>query len=402
MEKNFKITVIFILALGIPFKIITNRLTRVAESELKQIDFVDQQILNSHKTIASFSEYLIFPNNKEELQDLFSEWNNTNQVLLNSGEEFDVEPIFSTISTTTLKEFEPIMDKVKQSLSFKVGMEVENLELLKSDMNEYISALSEAKVELHEKSLNNFWWVNLIDNLEFVLGLSVLFYLVYFIYRPTFNQLKDALKKSRAAQSILRSVCNSLEDGVVFLGKEFEVKIFNTSASRNVKNELGLDLKSGVSALEYISSKHRAQIKVFYEKAIASNIHTDYVAELGEDTWLHGISPVLDSDGDVMGVVHIVKNITDVLAYQREIDRQTSTISEMKWTQSHEVREPLLAILGTAELIKEEGCCSADYTTYLMTSVNRLDDVIKKITYMDRKLNQPESLEQEVVNNIAV
>jgi PAS domain S-box-containing protein len=81
-------------------------------------------------------------------------------------------------------------------------------------------------------------------------------------------------------------------------------------------------------------------------------------------------------------ILTIVRDITEQITYTEAIERQNDKLLEIAYIQSHDVRAPLVRIMGLVDLMYNNNDDKPDPTllTYLDQSAQDLDDVIRKIT----------------------
>ncbi|ELY55990.1 adaptive-response sensory-kinase [Natronococcus amylolyticus DSM 10524] len=66
-------------------------------------------------------------------------------------------------------------------------------------------------------------------------------------------------------------------------------------------------------------------------------------------------APVRDPDGEIIGVCGIGRDISDRLAYERELERKNARLEEFASVVAHDIRNPLTVATGYLELAQEVG-----------------------------------------------
>uniref|UniRef100_UPI003F7006A0 PAS domain-containing protein n=1 Tax=Dyadobacter sp. TaxID=1914288 RepID=UPI003F7006A0 len=95
--------------------------------------------------------------------------------------------------------------------------------------------------------------------------------------------------------------------------------------------------------------------------------------------------------------VRAVGHVKDATAYRKNlqrINRQSETLTQIAWTQSHVVRAPLARIMGLVSLLKEGGyeeLTQQDLLDHVYQSACELDKVIRDIVHTAETTHEPES-----------
>ncbi|MBP9165616.1 MAG: PAS domain-containing protein, partial [Leptospiraceae bacterium] len=99
--------------------------------------------------------------------------------------------------------------------------------------------------------------------------------------------------------------------------------------------------------------------------------------------WLFSLFPVRNSLGELVGISHNVKDITESKKDQFKIISQNAKLREIAWLQSHKVRLHTANILGLCNLfIEHKELSEADKEksiNYILQSAQNLDKVIHEI-----------------------
>jgi signal transduction histidine kinase len=96
--------------------------------------------------------------------------------------------------------------------------------------------------------------------------------------------------------------------------------------------------------------------------------------------WSISYIPVIDSIHQIIGVSFIAVNITETKLQQESIRRKNESLIKIAHMQAHEIRNPVVNILGLINLIKLEGHTHAnEYLPLLEQAACNLDTAIKGI-----------------------
>ncbi len=103
------------------------------------------------------------------------------------------------------------------------------------------------------------------------------------------------------------------------------------------------------------------------------------------------LSPYLESDDSIQGVVILVKNMTlirELEERQRPAD-QLNKLGEIAMGMAHEIRNPLGGIRGSAQLLRQEikNKSHQEYLDIVVSEVDRIDRMIRRMMNLTRPLN---------------
>jgi PAS domain S-box-containing protein len=158
--------------------------------------------------------------------------------------------------------------------------------------------------------------------------------------------LRDITDRKQA-ESELKAILESIADGVI---------VFDAAGRATIANTATTDLL-GIRADEIIGADIRevmvgivAQVEqAVINAALGSNAESRSSVKIpwGQKTLSVSAAPVLLDSGEVTGSVAVFRDFT----HEAEVDRMKSTFVSIA---SHELRAPLSAILGYAEMLKED------------------------------------------------
>jgi PAS domain S-box-containing protein len=90
-----------------------------------------------------------------------------------------------------------------------------------------------------------------------------------------------------------------------------------------------------------------------------------------------------DDDGDLVGIAGIARDMTEQVAYERELERQNERLEELVGAVSHDFRNPLNVISGRMELARELG--DDEHFEALGRGVDRLETLLDDLVELGRK-----------------
>lgn len=185
-------------------------------------------------------------------------------------------------------------------------------------------------------------------------------------------------------QSKLNSLLNSTNEGFIFLNTDFKVLYFNKSAKENyTKRLLNKEIKTAENFLSYCSTEEeRSELEAIYKKVMEGN-QIQFVQQQNNFWFQITLFSVITDDNKTIGLAYGITDITQHKKDQLQISEQNKKLKEIAWQQSHEVRSPVVNLLGiTEQLGNNENLTKEDQETLfnaITSEIKRLDLIIKSI-----------------------
>lgn len=204
--------------------------------------------------------------------------------------------------------------------------------------------------------------------------------------------LKKQFIEARQAEIELRSFFESSIDCHLLIGKDFELLAFNKSVERIVTMARGLTLERGNQMAAYLHPHIRENFYLNYLKALKGTATFEQKKLNYGDRPIHWIikyEPALNQAGEIIGVSVNSSDVTLRVQHEERVAAQNSSLTEIAFIQSHELRRPVASILGLLELIKHDSRANEiDEFALLEKVVKELDDKIREIVNRVSALNQ--------------
>ncbi len=197
--------------------------------------------------------------------------------------------------------------------------------------------------------------------------------LIYTIANQASNAIERLQAVITAEKSKMESMVESMTEGVIMIDERGEIAVLNPRA----RLMLGFGIDEEV-ATKVVNDKIKA---LNLDKALAECqdkkqlVTKEITISQDGDQILHcDISPVKDAEGDVIGIVTILRDITK----EKEIDiMKTEFIS----TVSHELRTPLTTMKEFVSIISDEipGKLTKDQKEYVDIIISNIDRLARLI-----------------------
>lgn len=225
------------------------------------------------------------------------------------------------------------------------------------------------------------------------------------------NQIATAVESARLFEQVtlaeqeLKNIFESISDMVFFNSSDYIVKKINKAVSER----LGKPPEEiiGRKCYEVFHGMMEPNPECPHHKTVKTK--TSIVEELVDPylggTFIISSSPIVDSKGEFLGTVHVVRDITEIkeLKEQLIVAERMAALGEVAARVAHDIRNPLVSVGGFARRLerKLEGKMR-EYATIIVNEVSRLETVLGEIlsfvrgVSIERKMVDIHSLVEEV------
>jgi PAS domain S-box-containing protein len=113
--------------------------------------------------------------------------------------------------------------------------------------------------------------------------------------------------------------------------------------------------------------------------------------------WVQG-EPITDEHGSVVRVAGFVRDVTDRVEREQELERQNERLEEFASIVSHDLRNPLNVAEGRLELARGE--CESDHLDDVANALDRMERLIDDILTLAREGDRPTDLESVSLDRV--
>ena len=195
------------------------------------------------------------------------------------------------------------------------------------------------------------------------------FFLVALLSSHLAERLREAGAKleQRSAdlydlQSLYRDVVANISSGLMTLDRNGQITSFN-QAAHDMTGYTGEEM-IGKSWRESPFSQSKYILAFFQDGAsFPSGISSEMQIRRKDGQWVPigiGLSALRDGEGNTVGLIGIFRDLTDVKKMEAQLRRadRLAAIGQLAAGLAHEIRNPLAAISGSLQLLREEGTFS--------------------------------------------
>lgn len=196
----------------------------------------------------------------------------------------------------------------------------------------------------------------------------------------------------------LRSILNSLDDGVWLVNEKYELIDFNREFFQKYQAILNIKPVKGKCVLELLPEDKpalRDLWKMRYETGLTGRVmrYVDTYQLNGEMRMYElKVYPIRD-DGKVTGLTMLARDVTKVREAEEQLKQQNEELTKINseldrfvYSASHDLRAPLRSVKGLLNMVKfdQDKTNTEKYLALIEKSIDKLDSFITDIVHHSR------------------
>jgi len=202
------------------------------------------------------------------------------------------------------------------------------------------------------------------------------------------NQVASAIENARLfeqvrlAEAELENIFRSISDMVYLTDSNYTIKKVNQAVLKKVG--LPEDEVVGKKCYQVFHGMEEPLQSCPHMRTMQSrrpNIE-EYDDPYLKGTFLSSTSPLFDAEGNFLGVVHVVRDITEMKQLRERLQaaERMAALGEVAAKVAHEIRNPLVSVGGFAKrLEKKLDGNLREYASIIVREVSRLEQILKEI-----------------------
>ncbi|QJD94500.1 GAF domain-containing protein [Mucilaginibacter robiniae] len=203
-------------------------------------------------------------------------------------------------------------------------------------------------------------------------------------FELSISMLREQLLEAKSSANKLRMFFESTRSNHLLMDSKMEVLAFNRAFYNISKAVMGIKVKAGTHATQYIFPNYREDFEKNFQIALQGTLvqYERYIEYQGyAPSWVRvSYNPVSDDQGTIIGISFNATDITEQKRNEHKVLEQNEALRKIAHIQSHELRKPVASILGLMNVIKIEGTGPDNENLAMMEkAVLELDHTIQDI-----------------------
>ena len=201
-----------------------------------------------------------------------------------------------------------------------------------------------------------------------------------------------------------RCILNSLNSAVICIDADYHIIVFNPLAENLLGIQADAVVGKKIDGVPYPFFKEERILQKTLESGRGVHFQENTILVGGEEIMLQiNSDAVRDREDNIIGAVAIFHDVTELRRTQNAVRERErlAIIGQMAAGMAHEIKNPLTAVKGFAQLLKEkcpDNPTLVDYVKIIQEEVDRANTVIIDFLQLSRP-KQP-LLEWQSVNNL--
>ena len=222
------------------------------------------------------------------------------------------------------------------------------------------------------------------------------------------NRIESAVRTHRQTLELerYRLLVEAVPDGVYALDDELRYQFVNQSMAdllEYTRAELEGSHVALINDEAAIERAKEARRRALEDDELSGAVYNDHVTASGKRIPSEVLFRAVVEDGEFQGTVGILRDITDRLERERELERQNDRLGEFASIVSHDLKNPLMIAMGNLDLVEETTDDDAlEEATFALERMYDLIDDLLALARQGRVIDDRERLELASVIDAAL
>ena len=209
---------------------------------------------------------------------------------------------------------------------------------------------------------------------------------------------KALQQRTTSNEANLRSILNSIDDGVWLINNQYELIDFNREYFQKYQAILNIKPIKGKNVLNLFPADKPALIDIWrqrYESGLKGKVakYTDTFSVNNEKRIYEIKVYPIRGEGKVTGLTMLARDITKIKEAEEQLTTQNEELTKINseldrfvYSASHDLRAPLRSVKGLLNMIKldQDKSNTEKYLSLIENSINKLDLFISDIVHHSR------------------
>lgn len=196
----------------------------------------------------------------------------------------------------------------------------------------------------------------------------------------------QAIDKAEESEAYLQALIDKPSMYIWSIDKNICLLNFNSIFAKNIASTYGIEVKKGISAIDFLDSAHHAYWKQMYEKALNGERFSDNW-QFGNRTYEIDFTPLIIKD-KIFGVSVVAQDVTRRIKLEKKLieAREKAIVATKAKEQflsniSHDLRTPLNSMLGITHVLMNSAANStqAEQLQILQFSIKNMYDLVNDV-----------------------
>uniref|UniRef100_UPI0040490960 PAS domain S-box protein n=1 Tax=Flavobacterium sp. TaxID=239 RepID=UPI0040490960 len=130
------------------------------------------------------------------------------------------------------------------------------------------------------------------------------------VFFKDITQEKLNIEKLKEQEFLLRAIYNSTKDASTFIDPNFIIRYNNQVAKDLTKKLFGVEAKTGDYSLDFMMPTFKCKFNDYYNRVLNGETIIEDETD-GQSWWQFSLYPVHDSENNIIGIAHNVKDISE-------------------------------------------------------------------------------------------
>ncbi|MGK0391490.1 MAG: chemotaxis family two-component system sensor kinase Cph1 [Maribacter sp.] len=211
MDRKYTIAIFIAISILVLNQITIQYFLRKKTYDAKTINLSGRQRMLSQKINLEFYKVLEDNQTSTELPQLFKEWKNIHQNLLNNSGRYQLSPIIDPQALELMSNLSLRIDFAEKQLNYLLSNQAIDITKINSNQAMFLADMDKIVMVLEKNSFNKLKFIICIEIFLMLLSISVIMLEVIFIFKPNHQILVKSLNETKKSKEKIEKSLIKLE-----------------------------------------------------------------------------------------------------------------------------------------------------------------------------------------------